>query len=157
MPIVEKDIFDEEKVPQGSVTLEGAHDLIVEVDESAFNQPSMVHDDKQLYKVEKVDTVLLPMVQDKIAVIPHIDFVILKEFNDVMECKTSLSSVLPTVVPILTQKLHARVLIILHFKTRDQVFSNQSSMMEGALKSNSFKILFLNLKLFLNLNFEFSF
>ena len=116
-----------------------------------------MHDDKQLYKVEKVDTVVLPMVQDKIAVIPHVDFVILEEFNDAMECKTSLSSVLPTVVPILTQKLHARVLIILHFKTRDQVFSNQSSMMEGALKSNSFKILFLNLKLFLNLNFEFSF
>ena len=93
----------------------------------------MVHDDKQLDKVEKVDTMVLPMVQDKIAVIPHIDFVILEEFNDAMECKISLSSVLPTVVPILTQKLRARVLIILHFKTRGQVFSNQRSMMQGAL------------------------
>mgnify|MGYP007088690315 CR=1 FL=1 len=37
LPIVEKDILDEEKVPQGSGTLEGAHDLIVEVDESAFD------------------------------------------------------------------------------------------------------------------------
>ena len=29
--------------------------------------------------------------------------------------------------------------------------------MQGLLKPNSFKILFLDLKLFLNLNFEFSF
>ena len=29
LPIVEKDILDEEKVPQGSVTLEGAHDAMV--------------------------------------------------------------------------------------------------------------------------------
>ena len=77
----------------------------------------MVHDDKKLDKVEKVDTMVLPMVQDKIVAIPNIDFVIPEEFNDVMECKTSPFFVLPKVVPILRQKMRARVLIIIHFKT----------------------------------------
>ena len=90
LPIVEKDdsiILNEEKVPQGNVTLEGAHD--VEVDEFSFDQPSLVHDDKQFAKVEKVDTLVLPMVQDNI-LIPHIDSVIPGKFTDVMECKASL-------------------------------------------------------------------
>ena len=53
LPIVENDdsiILDEEKVPQGSVTLESAHDAIGEIDESAFDQPSMVHKIKSLRK-----------------------------------------------------------------------------------------------------------
>ena len=40
---------------------------------------------------------VLLMDQDKIILIPHIDFVIPKEFTDVMECKASLFSVLPKV------------------------------------------------------------
>ena len=40
---------------------------------------------------------MLLMDQDKIILIPHIDFVIPKEFTDVMECKASLFSVLPKV------------------------------------------------------------
>ena len=99
------------------IKLVGAHDVLVDVDESTFDQPSMVHEDKQFAKVEKVDTMMLPMVQDKIVVIPNIDFVIPEEFNNVMECKTSPFFVLQKVVPILKQKLRARVLIILHFKT----------------------------------------
>ena len=38
----------------------------------------MVHEDKRFAKVERVDTMVLPVVQDNI-VIPHIDFVIPKK------------------------------------------------------------------------------
>ena len=127
LPIVQKDdsiILDEEKVPQGSVTLEGAHDMILEVAECAINQPSMVHVDKQLYEVEKADTIVLLMVQDKIVLMPPIDFVITKEFNDVMECKVSPFSVLLTMIPELRQVLCARALFLPRFKTQGQVFSN---------------------------------
>ena len=154
LPIVEKDILDEEKVPQGSVTLEGAHDMILEVAECAINQPSMVHVDKQLYEVEKADTIVLLMVQDKIVLMPPVDFVITKEFNDVMECKVSSFSVLLTMIPELRQVLHARALFLPRFKTRGQVFSHQGSMMQGAPKSS--KLLCSNLKLILSLNLVFN-
>ena len=45
-----------------SIMLEGAHDVILVSNESAFDQPSMVHEDKQFVKVEKMDNILLPMV-----------------------------------------------------------------------------------------------
>ena len=35
--------------------LECAHDVILEANESTFDQPSMVHEDKQFAKMEKVD------------------------------------------------------------------------------------------------------
>ena len=82
----------------------------------------MVHKDKELYEVEKVDTIVLPMVQDEIVLIPHINFVITKEFNDVRECKVSPFSVLPNMIPELRQVLHARALFLPRFKTRGQVF-----------------------------------
>ena len=87
-----------EMVSKESIMLEGAHDVILEANESAFDQPSMVHEDKQFAKVEKVDNIVLPMVQDKIVLIPHIDFVIPKEF-DMMEFKVFLFSMLPKVIP----------------------------------------------------------
>ena len=62
-----------------SKTFKGAHDVMVDFTECVTDQPSMVHEDKQLDKVEKVDTMVLPMVQDKIVLIPHIYFVILEE------------------------------------------------------------------------------
>ena len=68
-------------VPKESIMLEGAHDVILEANESTFDQPSMVHEDKQFAKVEKVNNVVLPMVQDKIMLIPHIDFVIPKSLT----------------------------------------------------------------------------
>ena len=71
----------EEMVSKESIMLEGAHDVILEANEFAFNQPSMVHEDKQFAKVEKVDNILLPMVQDKMTLILHIDFVILEELT----------------------------------------------------------------------------
>ena len=79
----------EEMVSKESIMLEGAHDVILEATESAFDQPSMVHADKQFAKVEKVDNIVLPMVQDKIVLIPRIDFVIPKEF-DMVEFKVFL-------------------------------------------------------------------
>ena len=64
----------------------------------------MVHEDKQFAKVEKVDNIVLPMVQDKMMLIPHIDFVIPKEF-DMVEFKVFLFSVLPKVILDLKQVL----------------------------------------------------
>ena len=55
-----------EMVSKRSIMLEGAHDVILEANESAFDQPSMVHKDKQFAKVEKVDNIVLPMAQDKL-------------------------------------------------------------------------------------------
>ena len=73
----------------------------------------MVHEDKQLDEVEKVDAML---VQNQIVLILNIDFFISKEFHDVMERKTLLFYVLLEVVLILRQVLLARVLILLYFK-----------------------------------------
>ena len=52
----------ERVVPKESIMLEGAHDVILGANESAFDQPSMVHEDKRFAKVEKVDNIVLPMV-----------------------------------------------------------------------------------------------
>ena len=57
--------------------------MILKASESAFDQPSMVHEDKQFAKVEKVDNIVLPMVQDKMMLIPHIDFFIPEKFDKV--------------------------------------------------------------------------
>ena len=73
----------------------------------------MVHKDKQLDEVEKVDAM---MVQNQIVLILNIDFLISKEFHNVMECKNLLFYVLQEVVPTLRQVLPARVLILLYFK-----------------------------------------
>ena len=56
----------EEMISKESVMLESAHDVTLEVNESSFDQPSMVCEDKQFDKVENVDNMVLPMVQDKI-------------------------------------------------------------------------------------------
>ena len=72
----------EEMVPKESVTLEGAHDVKVEVVEHASNQPSTVLEDLHLDEVKEVKTTVLPMVhkvQEEIILIPHIDFVIPNE------------------------------------------------------------------------------
>ena len=61
--------------------------------------------------------------------IPHIEFVILDKFNEVMESTTSLFSILPTVVPDLKQVLRVKILLLQHYKTRGRVFSNEGSMM----------------------------
>ena len=110
-------------VSKKSIMLEGARDVILEVNEFAFDQPSMVHKDKQFAKVEKVDNIVLPMVQDKIMLIPHIDFVIPKEF-DMVEFKVFLFSMLPTVIPNLKQVLLVSILILQRFRTQGRVFSN---------------------------------
>ena len=101
---------------------------ILEANESAFDHPSMVHEDKQFAKVEKMDNILFPMVKDKIMLIPHIDFVILKEF-DMVEFKVFLFSVLPKVIPNLKQVLLVSILILQRFRTRGRVFPNQKRMM----------------------------
>ena len=74
----------------------------------------MVHGDKQLDEVKKVDTMV---IHEKIALILNIDFFISEEYHG-DGCKALLFYVLPDVVPILWQALHARVLILLFFKTQ---------------------------------------
>ena len=64
----------------------------------------MMHENKQFAKVERVDNIVLPMVQDKIMLIPHIDFVIPEEF-DMVEFKVFLFSMLPRVILDLKQLL----------------------------------------------------
>ena len=106
----------------------------------------MVHEDKRFAKVERVDTMVLLVVQDNI-VIPHLILSSQKKFIDVMECKSSFFFMLPKLIIIMRQLLHTGVLILIHFKTRGQVFSNQRSMMQGTniLCFNLQLILFLNL------------
>ena len=84
----------------------------------------MVHEDKQFAKVEKVDNILLPMVQDKIMLIPHIDFVIPGKVF-MLEFKVFLFFMLPKVIPDLKQVLLVSILILQCFKTRDRVFKTK--------------------------------
>ena len=49
-------------VSKENIMLESAHDVILEANESAFDQPFMVHEDKKFAKVENVDNIRLPMV-----------------------------------------------------------------------------------------------
>ncbi|KAL0012616.1 hypothetical protein SO802_007724 [Lithocarpus litseifolius] len=111
-----EELQGEEMVSTESIMLEGAHDVILEANEFAFDQPSMVHEDKQFAKVEKVDNIVLPMVQDQI-MIPHIDFIIPEEF-DMVEFKVFLFFMLPKVIPDLKQVLLVNILILQRFRTR---------------------------------------
>ena len=119
--------------------LEGAHDVILEANKSAFDQPSMVHEDKLFAKLEKVDNIVLPMVQDKIMLIPHIDFVIPEDF-DMVDFKVFLFSMLPMVIPDLKQVLLVSILILQRFRTRGRVFSNHRRMMRE-MQENYYLIL----------------
>ena len=69
----------------------------------------MMHENKQFAKVERVDNIVLPMVQDKIMLIPHIDLVIPEEF-DMVEFKVFLFSMLPRVILDLKQLLLVSIL-----------------------------------------------
>ena len=86
-----------------------------------------------LAEIDKMGTMVFSTTEDKPALfatlIPHIEFVIPDKFNDVMEFKAPLFSILSTVVPNLKQVLRVRILLLQHFKTRGRVFSNQGSMM----------------------------
>ena len=81
------------------------------------------------------------MVQDKIMLIPHIDFVIPEKF-DTMEFKVFLFSMLPKVISDLKQVLFVNILIFQCFKTRGWVFSNQRRMMRE-MQENYYSILFM--------------
>ncbi len=71
-----------------------------EIDVYVIDQPSMVHEVKRLNEVENINTMVLFVAQDKVALfaslIPHID-----KFNDVLEYKASLFLVLPKVIQLL--------------------------------------------------------
>ena len=58
-------ILDKEKVLQESKTLEGAHDVKLEFDECANDQPSMVLDIQQLDDLEKIDTIVLYVAEER--------------------------------------------------------------------------------------------
>ena len=125
-PIIES--TQEEKSQQVSEDLEGALDVKVDSDESA-TKPFMIHEvdeHLQVVEVQKVNTI----VQDKIVLVQHIDFVFPEEFYGVVELKVILLSVLPRVISGLKEVLSTKVLILHHYKTRGRVFSNQESIMQ---------------------------
>ena len=93
--------------------LKDALDVKVDSNESATFKPFMIHEDLQVDKVQKVNT----MVQDKIVPIQHIDFVFPEEFYGVVELKVILLSVLPRVISDLKEVLNTKVLILHHYKT----------------------------------------
>jgi hypothetical protein len=102
--IIEKEdssLLDKEKVQQESKEIEGAH-MEIEFDTSVIDQPSMMYEVKKLNEVEKFDTMVLSVNQDKVvsfvALISPIDFVNPNKFNDLVEHKASLFSVLPKVI-----------------------------------------------------------
>ena len=66
--------------------------------------------------MEKVDNIVLQMVQDKIMLIPHIDFIFLEEFG-MVEFKIFLFSVLLKVIPDLKQVLLISILFLQRFRT----------------------------------------
>ena len=65
----------------------------------------MVHEDKKLDDVEKFDTTVFLVNQDKVVSLstltPHIDFFIPNKFNDVVEHKAYLLLVILKVIPAL--------------------------------------------------------
>ena len=131
-------------VPKESITLEGAHDVKVEVVECASDQPFTVLEDLPLGEVKEVKTTVLPMVykvQEEIILIPHIDFVIPNEF-DVVEFKVFLFPMLPKVISDWKQVLFVNILILQCFKTQGRVFSNQRRMMRE-MQENYYLILFM--------------
>ena len=108
---LEKILAPTQKLPS---KLKVARDVKVEVVECTSNQPSIVLKDLHLGEVEKVKTTLFPMVhkiQDEIILIPHIDFVILNEF-EIVEFKVFLFFMLPKVIPDLKQVLLIDILIL---------------------------------------------
>ena len=135
---LEKIMAPTQKIPS---KLEGAHDVKVEVVERAFDQPSTVLEDLHLGEVEKAKTIVLPMVQNEIILILHINFVIPNEF-DVVEFKVFLFPVLPKVIPNLKQVLLISILILQCFKTRGRVFSNQRRTMRE-MQENFYLVLFM--------------
>jgi hypothetical protein len=85
-------------------------------DKCATSQPSKVLKDTKLTKVDKIDTIVLPPIEEKTSpfdsLIPHIDFVIPNIFSDVVEYQISLFSMLSKVIPDLKQASSVRILII---------------------------------------------
>ena len=114
-------LLDGEKVQQESKILEGTHVVKSEFDASATYQPFMVHEVKRLDEVDKLDTIVLLVDQDKAisftTLVPPIDLIIPNKFNDMVEHKASFFLALPKVVQELVQVSHARVLILKHLKT----------------------------------------
>ena len=139
-------LLDKEKVPQESEILKGAHEVKFDCDECATSQPSKVLKDTKLAKVDKIDTIVLPPIEEKTSpfdsLIPHIDFVIPNIFSDVVEHQIFLFFMLPKVNPDLKQASSVRILIIQHFKTRGRVFSNQRRMMRNVQRDYFNLVLF---------------
>ena len=90
-----------------------------EFNASAINQSSM------MYAVEKHDTMMLSMDQDKAISYPPIDFIITNEFNEMVEHKACLFLVLPKVL----QELMEEFLFLKHYQNSRQIISTQARMM----------------------------
>jgi hypothetical protein len=117
-----------------SATIE-VQDLQVQEKEFIVEPKQQVFEDTQLDEVDKVVSFFSP--------IPHIEFIIPNKFNDVMESKVLLFSILSTVVSELKQVFRVKLLLLQHYKTRGRVFSNQRSMMR---EQNIYFIFIFNFK-----------
>lgn len=99
-----------------------------EFDACATDQPSMMHEYKKLVEVGKLDTVVLP------------------ELNDVEECNVYLISVLIKLIQGLKQVFQPRILFLSHVKSQGEVFSNQPRMMWEAQWKIYFNIVVFDLE-----------
>ena len=88
----------------------------------------MVHDRQELIEVRKIETMMLPMTQEKTTLIApmsmHIDFVIPDKFY-IEECRNFLSLVLQEAIQELQDMPNTKILILHHFKIRGRVFSHR--------------------------------
>jgi hypothetical protein len=108
-------------------------------DEELIVEPTQqVFVEAQLDNVDKIGTMVSSTVDEKTVLFstlhPHVDFVILDIFMDVMVPKVLLLSVLPKG----SLQASSQILILPHFKTCVRVFSNLRSMM----RHNLFHIVF---------------
>ena len=115
-----------------SATIE-VQDLQVQEEELIVEPKQQVFEDTQLDEVDKVGTMVSSTAEEKTILFatlhPNIDFVIPDIFTDVTVPKALLLTVFLKVVPTFKQASSAQILILPHFKTRGQVYSNQRSMM----------------------------
>ena len=110
-----------------------------EFDDCFYDQPSMVHDRQELIEFRKIETIMLPMTQEKTTLFApmsmHIDFVIPDKFY-IDECRNFLSLVLPEAIQELQDMPNTKILILHHFKIRGRVFSNRCLQVSISMSLN---------------------
>ena len=93
---------------------------------------------------------VLLVAQDKsvlvATLIPHIDFIIPYEFNDVMECNTSLFLMLPKVIQEWVQVSCVKILILSTFQNLRLTFLQIEENDPGSTKKNHSNLVLFNFR-----------